>query len=64
MLRHKKIRNTLIKLYIFINMVKIYIRSFVFFLESEISLEQGRAFFVNRRGQIVEVNLPKVNSKV
>jgi hypothetical protein len=35
-----------------------------FFLESEISLEQGRAFFVNRRGQIVEVNLPKVNSKV
>lgn len=31
--------------------------------ESEISLDQGRSFVVNKRGQIMELNLNLVNSK-
>ena len=31
--------------------------------ESEISLEQGRAFAMNGKGQIMEINLPKLNAK-
>ncbi len=31
--------------------------------ESEISLEQGRSFIVNKRGQIQELNLDMINSK-
>jgi hypothetical protein len=34
-----------------------------FRVESEISLQQGRTFFVNSRGQIFEINLNLVNSK-
>jgi hypothetical protein len=31
--------------------------------ESEISLQQGRTFFVNKKGQIFEINLDMINSK-
>ena len=31
--------------------------------ESEISLEAGRAFMMNRRGQIMEIDIDKFNSK-